>query len=124
MTLLQVVVQAPPPPPPTPFPPGLDPNLLVNQLFPVIGFVGLLIVAGLAIRWFFKSPIAEAIGERLRAKTRQRFGDTGEGEPERIAGLEHQITALQGQLSELAERVDFAERMLAERRERKLSAGQ
>jgi hypothetical protein len=123
MTLLQVVVQVPPPPP-TPMPPGLDPNLLVSQLFPVIGFVGLLIVAGLAIRWFFKSPIAEAIGERLRARTRQRFGDTGEAEPERIAGLEHQITSLQGQLSELAERVDFAERMLAERRERKLSAGQ
>jgi len=122
MTVLQVVVQVPPPPP-TPLPPGLDPNLLVNQLFPVIGFVGLLIVAGLAIRWFFKSPIAEAIGERLRARTRQRFGDTGE-EPERIAGLEQQITSLQGQLSELAERVDFAERMLAERRERKLSAGQ
>jgi hypothetical protein len=122
MTVLQVVVQVPPTPPPPP--PGLDPNLLVNQLFPVIGFVGLLIVAGLAIRWFFKSPIAEAIGERLRAKTRQRFGDTGENEPERIAGLEHHIVTLQGQLSELAERVDFAERMLAERRERKLSAGQ
>jgi len=122
MTVLQVVVQVPPPPP-TPLPPGLDPNLLVNQLFLVIVFVGLLIVAGLAIRWFFKSPIAEAIGERLRARTRQRFGDTGE-EPERIAGLEQQITSLQGQLSELAERVDFAERMLAERRERKLSAGQ
>lgn len=125
MTLLQVVVQAPAPlPPPTPLPPGLDPNLLVDQLFPIIGFVGLLIVAGLAIRWFFKSPIAEALGERLRARTRQRFGDTGEVDTERIAGLERQVLTLQGQLSELAERVDFAERMLAERRDRKLSAGQ
>ncbi len=124
MTLLQVVVQVPVPPP-TPLPPGMDPNLLIQQLFPIVGFVGLLIVAGLAIRWFFKSPIAEALGERLRARTRQRFGDTGEVEGERIAGMDQEIVMLQGQLSELAERVDFAERMLgAERRERKLSAGQ
>jgi len=107
-------------PPP---PPGMDPNLLIEQLFPIVGFVGLLIFGGLAIRWFFKSAIAEALAERLRARTRQRF-DTGAGESERVAGLEHQILTLQGQLSELAERVDFAERMLAERRERKLSAGQ
>jgi len=30
---------------------------------------------------------------------------------------------IQGQVSELAERLDFAERLLAERRERKLGAG-
>lgn len=122
MTLLQVVVQAPPVPP-TP-PPGVDPNLLIQQLVPFAVFVGVAIVAVLALRWFFKSPLAEALGERLRARTRQRFGDTSDVESERIAELEHQIVTLQSQLSELAERVDFAERLLAERRERKLSAGQ
>ena len=84
-----------------------------------------LVLAALAMRWFFRSPIAEAIGAAVRARTRQRFGGgADELDSERVAGLEHQMTALQGQLAELAERVDFAERMLAERRERKLSAGQ
>jgi TolA-binding protein len=41
-----------------------------------------------------------------------------------VAGLEAQLSQLQGQVAELAERLDFAERMLAERRERKLGAGQ
>jgi len=41
-----------------------------------------------------------------------------------VAALEQQIVQLQGQLSELAERLDFAERLLAGRRERRLSAGQ
>jgi hypothetical protein len=41
-----------------------------------------------------------------------------------VAGLEEQLSLLQGQVAELAERLDFAERMLAERRERQLGAGQ
>lgn len=118
--LLQVVVQTPLPPPP----PGMDPNLLIEQLMPVVGFVVFAIVAATVVRWFLRSPIAEAIAERLRARTRTRFGDTGAGDSDRVAGLEHQVLTLQSQLSELAERVDFAERLLAERRERKLSAGQ
>jgi hypothetical protein len=117
MTLLQGTLLPPPPP-------SVDWTYVLSQMAPVFVFAGLAVVAALGIRWFFRSPIAAALGERVRARTRQRFGDTGEVESERIAGLEHHITALQGQLSELAERVDFAERVLAERRERKLSAGQ
>jgi len=48
----------------------------------------------------------------------------GLGDDRRVAALEQQVSHLQGQVSELAERLDFAERMLAERRERKLGAGQ
>ena len=123
LNMLQVVVQTPPPPPVPPVP-GLDPNFVVAQLAPLIGFVAFAIVAVVALRWLAKSPVAEALAERIRARTRDRFGDTREVESERVAGLEAQVSALQGQLSELAERVDFAERMLADRRERKLSAGQ
>ena len=47
----------------------------------------------------------------------------GLGDDRRVAALEEQVSTLQGQLSELAERVDFAERMLAERRDRKIGAG-
>ena len=122
MRALQIVVQAPTPTPPPP--PGMDPNFLISQLAPLVVFIGVAIVGALAVRWFFHSPLAEALAERLRARTRHRVGETAAVEAERVAGLEHQVVTLQGQLTELAERVDFAERLLAERRERKLSAGQ
>lgn len=123
MTVLQVVVQTPPVPP---APPGLDPNFLIERLIPLVGVVAVVLVGAIALRWLLRSPMAEAMAERIRARTRSRFDglSTGEVESERVAALEHQVTSLQGQLAELAERVDFAERMLAERRERKLSAGQ
>ena len=123
--MLQVVVQAPPAPlPPPPPGPALDPNFVVTELAPVFGFVAFAIFALVALRWLVKSPVAEAIAERIRARTRDRFGDTREIESERVATLEAHVSSLQGQLSELAERVDFAERVLAELRDRRLSAGQ
>src|SRR5207245_739085 len=47
----------------------------------------------------------------------------GLGDDRRVAELEEHVSTLQGQLSELAERVDFAERMLADGRGRKIGAG-
>lgn len=114
------------PAPPLP-PPGLDPNLALGQVIPLLGFLALFVAGALVLRWFFRSPVAEAIAERIRARTRSRFGgdgNTGEIEGERVHQLEQQVATLQTQLAEVAERVDFAERLLAERRERKLSAGQ
>lgn len=119
MSALHVVVQTPAPPPP----PGLDPNLLVDQLMPLVGIVAVCVVGALTLRWLFQSPMAQAMAERIRARTRDRVGER-DGESERVVALEQQVTALQSQLAELAERVDFAERLLAERRERRLSAGQ
>ena len=55
-----------------------------------------------------------------------RLNAPGQGaapESGRVAALEEQVNLLHGQVSELAERLDFAERLLAERRERKLSEG-
>jgi hypothetical protein len=121
------VIQDPTPLPPLLPTPGLDPNFVAGQVIPLIGVLGLVIAGALVLRWFFRSPIAEAIAERFRARTRSRFGaagDTGEMEGERVHQLEQQVATLQTQLAEVAERVDFAERLLAERRERKLSAGQ
>src|SRR5205085_9801874 len=69
------------------------------------------------------SPVGEALAERIRQRSHGRWGAAGE-DPQRVAVLEEQVAQLQGQVSELAERLDFAERMLAERRERKLGAGQ
>jgi hypothetical protein len=112
---------------PTPLPPGFDLNLLVNELIPLVGIVMTFVVGGFVLRWLFRSPMAEAMAERIRARTRSRYGasgSSGEIEGERVAQLEQHLSTIQDQLSELAERVDFAERVLAERRERKLSAGE
>ena len=116
------MVQTPAPPMP-PIPPGLDLNFLLNQAMPIVA----LIVVFLGLRWVFRTPVGEALAERIRTRVRggARWagGATGE-DPQRVAALEEQVSQLHGQVSELAERLDFAERLLAERRERKLGAGQ
>jgi len=121
--------------PPTP-PPGVDVNLLFGQLIPLIGVVVGLIVSGVVLYAFFKSDIAAAISERIRAGMHRRkdwrklggewidtLGGTAGDEP-RVAQLEERVDQLHGQVSELAERLDFAERLLAQKRERTLRAGE
>ena len=116
------MMQAPLPPPP----PGLDPNLVFNEVVPIITTVVVIVVVAVALRWIFRTPVGEALAERIRTRAQRRWGGGGVGgdDPQRVAELEAQVSHLQGQVSELAERIDFAERMLAERRERKLGAGQ
>src|SRR5881397_2621554 len=112
-----VLLQTPlPPPPGIPFDP--------NQLIPLIGLIGGFVVAGVVLYAFFKSDLAAAMAERIRAgihrKKRwkgfgQEYIDTpGEGE------LEQRVIEMQGQIAEMAERLDFAERLLAQKRERSL----
>ena len=105
-------------PPPLP---GLDLNYVVNQVMPLIALAVIAVVGVVAVRVLSSTAIGDALAERIRRRTQRRAGG---GEDERVAALEHQVAELQGQISELAERLDFAERMLAERRERKLGAGQ
>ena len=122
------MTQVPAPPPP---PPGIDPTFLFNQLMPIVA----LIVVFVGLRWVFRTPVGAAIADAIRAGIHRRrhwkgFGGEwvdapgeGLGDDRRVAELEEHVSTLQGQLSELAERVDFAERMLAERRDRKIGAG-
>jgi hypothetical protein len=118
-------------PPPTP-PPGVDPNFLIGQLIPLVGAVVALIVGGVVLYAFFKSDIAAAIAERIRVgmhrrKDARKLGgewiDTAGDEPW-VAQLEERVDQLNGQIAELAERLDFAERLLAQKRERTLRAGE
>jgi len=116
------MIQTPMPP----MPPGLDPNFVFNQVMPLIAVVVIVLVGATAVRWLLRgTPVGEAIAERIRMRAQRRWGGGGAGEdPQRAAALEAQVAALQGQISELAERLDFAERLLAEQRGRKLGAGQ
>src|SRR5881409_2141885 len=119
------MTQAPLPP----MPPGLDPNFVFSQVAPIIGMAVVIVVGATAVRWVLRgTPVGEAIAQRIRMRAQRRWGGGGGGggageDPERVAALEAQVSTLQGQVSELAERLDFAERMLAERRERKLGGG-
>src|SRR2546426_8890617 len=126
MNMMQVPSPAPPPPLL-----GIDPTFLLNQLMPIVA----LIVVFVGLRWVFRTPVGAAIADAIRAEIHRRrrwkgFGGEwvdapgeGLGDDRRVAALEEQVSTLQGQLSELAERVDFAERMLAERRGRKIGPG-
>jgi len=62
------------------------------------------------------SPIGRALADRIRGAP----GAAPAAPPE----LLEEVNDLRRQVAELAERLDFAERMLAERRERQLGGGQ
>jgi hypothetical protein len=115
--MIQVIVQTPAPMPPS-MPP--DPNLLAMQAFELLTIVVMAVALIFVVRWVVMSPIGQAIGERLRGK---RHGlATGEQE-DRLARIEAEMQALRGDLGEFSERLDFAERVLAESRGRRLGAG-
>lgn len=95
------------------------------------------IATALTLKWFFHSPVGDAWAERIRLNSRRRrhwkgFGgewvdapvETDTGDNQRVAELEQRVAALGDQVTELAERLDFAERLLAKRREQQLGAGQ
>ena len=112
-----VIAQTPAPPlPGIPFDP--------NQLIPLIGVIGGMIVAGVVLYAFFKSDIAAALAERIRAGMHRRKGIDTAGDEPRVIQLEERVELLHGQIAELAERLDFAERLLAQKRERTLRAGE
>ncbi|MGH7567709.1 MAG: hypothetical protein ACREL9_01875 [Gemmatimonadales bacterium] len=124
---MHVIIQTPPLPPSAPLPtppPGLDPNLAWQQVLEWVGPIAVMVVIGLGLRWLFRSPVGEALADWIRSYrqpgTKQITGAGGE----RVAALEAQVAALQGEVAELAERLDFAERVLADRRGQKLGAGQ
>lgn len=100
-----------PPPPMLPFDP--------NQLIPLIGMIGGMVITGIVLWAFFKSDLAAALAERIRG--RKKSSEPVEGvDPEHVAELEQRVVEMQGQIAEMAERLDFAERLLAQKRERSL----
>ncbi len=107
-----MLLQTPPPTPGIPFDP--------NQLIPLIGMIGGMAIAGIVLWRFFTSEIAAAIAERIRTGVRRRKAAIDDVQGEHIVELDQRITEMQGQIAEMAERLDFAERLLAQKRERSL----
>jgi TolA-binding protein len=99
-----------------------------NQLIPLIGMIGGMLLSAVVLWAFFKSDLASAIAERIRSgmhrrgRGRHAFADTPmeSVESDHVAELEQRVSDLQGQIAEMAERLDFAERLLAKKAERSL----
>jgi len=105
MILIQAVPPVPPPVPSIP----VDPNLLVSQLSPgAIVMVVLLVTAAITIVCW---PIARALARRLegRPSLTPALQQDLEDMHHRLADVD----GLQQRVSELEERLDFAERLLA-----------
>src|SRR5215470_3484939 len=107
MTPMMLMLQTPAPTPPIvvqvpqPGPPAIpfDPNMLVNQIIPLVGMVAGIFAVVLVARWFFHSPMGEAIAEGIRLRRRRRYGLTGEGaDDQRVAALEDQVRLLTAQV--------------------------
>ena len=108
------MLQAPQTPGPADLPPMIpfDPN----QLIPLIGAIGSMVIVGIVLWGFFKSDLASALAERIRG--RKKSSEAVEGvDAGHVAELEQRVIDMQGQIAELAERLDFAERLLASKRE-------
>ena len=115
-----VIAQTPPPLPTIP----VDPNLIVDQVVSLVAVIAIGVMVVLTARWFFHSPMGEAIAEGIRLRRRRRYGLAADGtEDPRVAALEEQVRLLSAQVGELGERLDFTERMLATQAQRRVGAG-
>ena len=111
------MIQQVPPPIATP-PPGVDFDTIIASLTPlVLGIVGL-VVSGVVLYRFLQSDLAAALAERLRR--RKKSSQPVAGVEAQVAELEQEVVVMRGQITEMAERLDFAERLLAQKRERSL----
>ena len=64
------------------------------------------------------SPIGRAVAERIRGKSASAGGEGVRAElAEHKEALDHELEAVRREVAELAERMDFAERLLARNRE-------
>jgi hypothetical protein len=90
-----------------------DPNLIISQVVPVMEMVMFILVGG----FITLGPIGRAVGDVIR----HVFGAGKKAAalpPGDLDGLHARLDAVQHQLTEIAERQDFAERMMAKTRER------
>jgi len=112
MSVLQIAV-----PPAPPLPPQLpDPNLLAPLVQETVLIV-LALVSATIIGVKVLAPLARAIARRLEGKSgdQELRGDL-EALREQVGELDH----LRSRVAEIEERLEFAERLLAQGRERDL----
>jgi hypothetical protein len=108
MLLIQVVVQGPPEIPYIPTPP---PWITLPPAVTLMIALGFFAVCGVVLH-----PLVRAIGRRLEGKSGVNDAALREA-IDRLDARLGEVDALQHRVMELEERLDFTERMLAQRRE-------
>jgi hypothetical protein len=92
-----------------------------NDLMPLVAVIVVGIGVVLALRVLMKSPVGEAWAERIRRKTRDKYGEpgalTGDQAAMQIEAVHDQMGRIEASLAELTERIDFTERVLAKQRD-------
>ncbi|HEX4562133.1 MAG TPA: hypothetical protein VH113_09920 [Gemmatimonadales bacterium] len=92
----------------------IDNDLMPFLVVLVVG-VGLLF----ALRVIMKSPVGEAMAERIRRKTNLKYGDSGTLSGEQTAvqldSFQDQLNRIEAHLAEVNERLDFTERVLSKK---------
>ncbi len=113
MILLQGVPPLPPVPPPTPMPPEmfLPPWVTLPPQVTLLIALGFLAAAALVLY-----PLMKAVGRRIEGKTAAIPPAIGADLEEFRARLA-EVESLHNRMAELEERLDFAERLLSQRRE-------
>ena len=81
-------------------------------------FIPIVAVGGFFAWMISLSPLGKAYAERMRQRTKHE-GETGDSEELRVT-----VEELRREVAELAERVDFTERLLAQKQPEKLPPGQ
>jgi Tfp pilus assembly protein PilO len=108
--ILQAVPPVPPMPPEIPF----DPNFVLSRLDSpaVVMIVLAALIAATIVLW----PLARALARRLEGKS--AAADPGlRHDLEQVTQRLTEVDGLQARVAELEERLDFAERLLAQSRE-------
>ncbi len=105
-------------------PPFMPPQVYVNAFMPLAGMAFVVVITGIVAL----GPVGRAIGRVIMYRLggeKERTLPSGEVGEMRTLLLEQgeRLEAVQRQVAELAERQDFAERLLAQARERKLPQG-
>jgi hypothetical protein len=108
--LVQVVL------PPTPAPPAADPTFVIDRVSEMVMMTLVLVgVVVIAVKVF--GPIARAWARKLEGKT---------GDPQILADLDQireqlgEVDSLRARVAELEDRIEFTERLLAQRKDQDL----
>jgi hypothetical protein len=97
--------------PPTPATPPFDPNLIFMNDGGLPGSVLLIIIAALTATVIILWPLMRAFGRRLEGRPTDAVL---RAEVDQLHARVGDVDALQARILELEERVDFAERLLAQ----------
>jgi hypothetical protein len=103
-----------------PFPPGFDPRVFREVIAPMVAVVVVLLVGGAVVRGII-GPIGDAIERIRRSSGTPAPDDVGR----QLNEVLDEVRQLRSELTELTERMDFAERLLAKSREsQRIAPGQ